>query len=496
MVLLGDNNRFKGFIIVGLLFCLFVIGVMLMFRNNTQQEGFETEDLRFVNENVFTPPAGLQISVSDSNNGYYITQRDSNGTPTKIGQLPYGYYKVSENKIAKIPYRYKIDNQGTTIGDTTDYMSQLVPKTNTAKYYNQTVSGVGTAIPQNGDIPEGYYKLNSIQMSFLPPNTKPNITNLRVLGTFNSPTLVKTFGVGYINETEYYNRAYKLKTLDGNNNEADDMVGNPPIPIKDINIADIGKLPPGEVDKKKTYPRNDDVFPLPPGVYYIPPPAGETIWKPNAIQFLPYGKLANTLQENGTFLYGYKDNPDLISKDGTFKYSQDYKDISNNLDVTFHDSIDMLKQQNDTLNENTGSITVLDKEGNLVVLPRSEIQGDISYYTPGSYTFGAGTYIPKYEDSVYLSRTSNMPTMAEYKSAFQKAGFCESTKDSPYEQEAKCNSIDPNTCASTSCCVLFGGSKCVSGNETGPIQHSNYSDVLVRNKDYYMHMGKCYGNCQ
>jgi hypothetical protein len=43
--------------------------------------------------------------------------------------------------------------------------------------------------------------------------------------------------------------------------------------------------------------------------------------------------------------------------------------------------------------------------------------------------------------------------------------------------------------------VLLGGSKCVSGNENGPSVKSNYSDILVRNKDSYMYMGKCYGNC-
>jgi hypothetical protein len=213
------------------------------------------------------------------------------------------------------------------------------------------------------------------------------------------------------------------------------------------------------------------------------------------VQYLPYGKIPNTNRESRPFP-GYKDDPNLISKTGRFDYSiKDYKDISNNYDQVFHDSIEDLKKQNDMYDLSFGSITVIDKDGNLVTLPRSQVQGDITYYQPGSYTFGASSYVPKYEDSVYLSRTSHLPTMAEYRSAYKKVGFCEADKASPMVVEEKCKALDVNACASTSCCVLLGGSKCVSGNETGPTDKTNYSDLLVRNKDSYMYMGKCYGNC-
>jgi hypothetical protein len=42
---------------------------------------------------------------------------------------------------------------------------------------------------------------------------------------------------------------------------------------------------------------------------------------------------------------------------------------------------------------------------------------------------------------------------------------------------------------------LFGGAKCVAGNDRGPSIQSNYSDFLVKNRDYYYYKGKCYGNC-
>jgi hypothetical protein len=47
----------------------------------------------------------------------------------------------------------------------------------------------------------------------------------------------------------------------------------------------------------------------------------------------------------------------------------------------------------------------------------------------------------------------------------------------------------------TSCCVLLGSSKCVSGNENGPIMKANYSDVFIPNREYYYYNGRCFGNC-
>jgi hypothetical protein len=65
----------------------------------------------------------------------------------------------------------------------------------------------------------------------------------------------------------------------------------------------------------------------------------------------------------------------------------------------------------------------------------------------------------------------------------------------PHELEQKCNSLDKNTCASTSCCALLGGQKCVYGNETGPFFKVNYSNFLIKNPEFYYYQGKCYGNC-
>lgn len=521
MIPLSNTDKIKGGIMAGLLIVLLVVGVMLLFRR-TEKEGYvDKTSLRFVNTTVVDATGQLKnLPDSDIRDGFYITKRDSNGNIIEKAQLPYGYYKITDEHMAKIPNGYEVAKQGTD--PDVDYMMNIVPRANSTRSYNAASEmAKGKDIPANGEIPEGYYNKGGGKMALLPPNTKPNIKSLLILGTSQSPVLKKTYNEGYVTEYQYYTTKYNMGrkyTMVNGVNKIDDEptpegthVGDPPVQINDITIEYIGKTvidtngtiriageneQPPEGSEKYIYPKRDMVFPLPEEVYYSPPIASEPVWTPNTIQFLPYGKTPTTVVNSGSFSYGYIDNPNLISPDGTFKYSQDYREISNNYDVSFHESAEELaKQQTGPFGSSFGSVTVLDKDGNLVSLPRTGIQGDVTYYTPGSYTFGAGSYVPKYEDSVYLSRTSHMPTMADYKSIFKKTGFCEADKASPDEIEAKCNALDRDVCASTSCCVLLGGAKCVSGNSNGPTVKAHYSDYLLRNKDSYMHLGKCYGNC-
>lgn len=477
-----SNNKIQGTILFVLLVVLFIIGLLLWFRSSEKEGYVDRTPLRFINQSTMIPPE--TVSESDKLNGYYVVERNTEGHAVQKGQLPYGYYKIDSDNMAKIPNGYELERQGDD--PTIDYTMKIVPRSNSKNALNAASrTAEGRKIPANGEIADGYYKKDDVTMAFLPPNTKPNIESLRVVGTVHSPVLEKMYGLGYITESEYYNKKHNIGEL----------VGVPPTQIVEIVISRIGTREAGK-PITETYPTSNLVFPLPEGVYYSTPTViSSDKWKPDTIQFLPYGKTPKTLQQNGTFLYGYIDNPNLISKDGSFKYSQDYGDISNNYDVTFHESAEDLAKRHDIGSEIFGAITVLDKDGNLVTLPRTEIHGDITYYTPGSYTFGAGTYVPKYEDSVYLSRTSHLPTMAEYTSVFNEVGFCESNKASPLEIETKCNALKGDVCSSTSCCVLLGGAKCVAGNERGPTQKQNYSDILLRNRDSYTHMGKCYGNC-
>jgi hypothetical protein len=172
---------------------------------------------------------------------------------------------------------------------------------------------------------------------------------------------------------------------------------------------------------------------------------------------------------------------------------------SNNYNVQYHDTADTLAASNDFYDVSFGTVWVLDQCGNKVAIPYSPSQGSITYHTPGSYRFGPSSYVPTYEDSVYLSSTAgniiDVPPHAAltYKNA--NKGICELYDHLPEAREEKCNALSADVCASTSCCVYLGGEKCVSGNIRGPYVKANYSDMFIKNKDFYFYQGKCYGNC-
>ena len=166
------------------------------------------------------------------------------------------------------------------------------------------------------------------------------------------------------------------------------------------------------------------------------------------------------------------------------------------VDTEFHPTEQQIIADNDYKDLKSGDIYVIDQCGNKVLLPKSNVQGSVTYYQPGVYRFGASTYVPNYEDSVYLSKTTGLSTTGVVSNpSYLKQGICNKYKDHPQLLEEACQRMDGNLCASTSCCVLLGGSKCVSGNAQGATVKSNYSDIYVPNRDYYYYQGKCYGNC-
>ena len=148
-------------------------------------------------------------------------------------------------------------------------------------------------------------------------------------------------------------------------------------------------------------------------------------------------------------------------------------------------------------NDDFGKYYSFDSNGQLVREENTDASfSPVLYYIPGAYKYGSSNYVPNYEDSVYLSRTTRLPQQAPvYNTAGMLGGFCTQYKNDKFAIEEKCGALDLNTCASTSCCTLIGGQKCVAGNENGPSNPANYSDGNLRNKDFYYYQGKCYGNC-
>ena len=204
-----------------------------------------------------------------------------------------------------------------------------------------------------------------------------------------------------------------------------------------------------------------------------PPPDSETLW--NLQQ-----QLAKLQQQKATTM-----NSNPVS-------SSNYN--SDNLGITYH--ADPLKErQDDESSAGQGKMWVK-IDGKLVAIPYSDVSNTTLYNSPGTYQFNSATYVPNYEESVFLSKLTNEPTTTNVSNLpVNQQGFCESTKSSIMERDAKCNTLDKNVCASTDCCVLLGGEKCVAGDKSGPTVKSNYSDTTIINRDYYYYQGKCYGNC-
>ena len=203
----------------------------------------------------------------------------------------------------------------------------------------------------------------------------------------------------------------------------------------------------------------------------------------------------------------------LDSADSTFtklisniaKYDADNTDIQYNTDPPKNDVA------GDEQSLESGIYYQFDQSGKLVEVEYKDSNfAPVLYYMPGAYKFGSSEYVPTYEDSVYLSRSNRNAQLlpgatAEggkgpapvYNTDSQLGGFCKANENDKQKIEEKCRAIEPGSCASTSCCVLLGGEKCVAGNEKGPHMTANYTDYTIapRNRDFYYFQGKCYGNC-
>jgi len=192
--------------------------------------------------------------------------------------------------------------------------------------------------------------------------------------------------------------------------------------------------------------------------------------------------------------YGYTASPDkksiIINVDFQKEVSTTTYD-TNNYNIRYH-----IESSNnnypDTSTAGIGKMWVLDHSGNLISVPYNEISGNTLYNEPGSFRFGPSNYVPNYEESIYLSKLTNISSVTPLKTE-KLSGFCNSIDKNAIEQ--KCNSLDKDTCASTNCCVLLGGQKCVYGNDTGPLFKTNYSNFLITNPEFYYYQGKCYGKC-
>lgn len=198
-------------------------------------------------------------------------------------------------------------------------------------------------------VPDKFYFISDTSLSILPPNMMPDISGIDFSG--NPPSLLIYYKPGYISEAKYYKNKYTpLKTIP-----------KPGFLPKELYFTDASK---------------------------------------NKVAFLQYGEIQDEVKGYGKII-----NPafDLNMKDFNYKTSN-YRDISNNYDMQFHDDEETIKKQNDLYDLNYGEIRVRDQNGNIIILPKINSQNSVTYHQPGEFTFGSSKYVPNYEDSIYLSQ--------------------------------------------------------------------------------------------
>ena len=237
-------------------------------------------------------------------------------------------------------------------------------------------------------------------------------------------------------------------------------------------------------------------------------------WVPNGYYIVDYKDTPNTTKKMiAKVPSGYISTDKLtiipITKTAMYSMKSTENDLKNdvsgniltrydmdNLDVTYHDDPADIVNKDSLIQIDFGTKKIMGPEGTPIDYAYVGNMPMPTYYQPGSFQMGAATYVPNYESSVYLSRLTGQSTTRKiYDTATQKSGFCETYEIDKQGVEEKCNKLDINTCASTKCCVLLGGSKCVAGDEKGPVMKANYSDPFIENKEYYYYNGKCYGYC-
>ena len=146
---------------------------------------------------------------------------------------------------------------------------------------------------------------------------------------------------------------------------------------------------------------------------------------------------------------------------------------------------------NPSIKSGTIVLKRLDGQGNLVALSPTGKPNAPTYFGPDYFTFGASTYVPTYDDAIFLSKSSGRSQTGKINyPPYALSGICKYYENDKAGLEKACSLIDKNTCASTSCCLLMGGNTCVSGNKRGAYYPKNFTS------DFYFYNGDCYGNCR
>jgi len=95
----------------------------------------------------------------------------------------------------------------------------------------------------------------------------------------------------------------------------------------------------------------------------------------------------------------------LTTKNEKLTTIDEASSMSTGYDTKFHDTIDDILKQSNAYVPALDTVTVKDDNGKNVSISVPKNLGGFTYYNPGSYKYSAESYVPSYEDSIYLSRS-------------------------------------------------------------------------------------------
>jgi len=221
--------------------------------------------------------------------------------------------------------------------------------------------------------------------------------------------------------------------------------------------------------------------------------------------FLPYMGVSPIEEFNQGITDQKQDNSDTANPQNNPATTYDANSASTGNFIQYHNSY---TPKSDYGELPPGKMWFPNPDGTMKIVDIIAYDNSTHYYETGSYSTGPRDFSPIEESTVYMSElrgkniqddSDKSPIYLTGSQVFNTSGilggFCTQYANDPEKLEEICRRVDPDQCATTTCCALLGGQRCVSANANGPIMKSNYSDYLIANRDFYYYQGKCYGIC-
>lgn len=151
-----------------------------------------------------------------------------------------------------------------------------------------------------------------------------------------------------------------------------------------------------------------------------------------------------------------------------------------NTNIEYHDSPEKILLT-EKLND---PITIKYSDGTSRTFRFGDVAGSATYYKTGAFKYGSKTYVPTYEDSVYLSKSHG-----------RCSGITKTRIFSPEYYTTMnniCKTKTKNECKVSDSCVFLNDISCVVGDDAGP---SLDSKEYKKDVDFFYYKNKCYGAC-